>query len=226
VVLLNTPSNPTGAVLSRDEIDAIGEVCERHDLWIVCDEVYADLTFEGTFSSPFDRPQLRHRSIAVASISKSHALPGFRAGWAACPPELTPRVTAVTEAMNFGSQPFIADAVAVALSQEHDEVITLKRTFHERARAMVDALAGSAAVSVHMPEGGMFVMADIRPTGLSGEAFAWKLLEEHDVVVMPGESFGSRGAGHIRIALTVDRDVMADACHRIRTLAEALHAAR
>jgi arginine:pyruvate transaminase len=77
-----------------------------------------------------------------------------------------------------------------------------------------------------MPEGGMFVMADIRPTGLSGEAFAWKLLEEHDVVVMPGESFGSRGAGHIRIALTVDRDVMADACHRIRTLAEDLHAAR
>jgi arginine:pyruvate transaminase len=213
-------------VLSQDEIDAIGEVCERHDLWIVCDEVYADLTFEGTFCSPFDRPQLRHRSIAVASISKSHALPGFRAGWAACPVELAPRVTAVTEAMNFGSQPFIADAVAVALSQEHEEVVTLKRTFHERAAAMVQALAGSPAVSVHMPEGGMFVMADIRPTGLSGEAFAWRLLEEHGVVVMPGESFGSRGSGHIRIALTVERDVMADACHRIRTLAEELHAAR
>ena len=91
VLLLNTPSNPTGAVLSQREIDEIGEVCERHDLWIVCDEVYAELTYDHPFASPFDRPQLRHRSVSVASISKSHALPGFRAGWAACPPELAPQ---------------------------------------------------------------------------------------------------------------------------------------
>ena len=226
VLLLNTPSNPTGAVLAPDEIDAIGEVCARHDLWIVCDEVYADLTFEADFCSPFDRPQLRDRAISVASISKSHALPGFRAGWAACPKNLAPRVTAVTEAMNFGSQPFIADAVAVALDQVHPEVVTLKNTFHDRAAAMVAALAGSDAVKVHMPEGGMFVLADIRPTGLSGEDFAWRLLDECGVVVMPGESFGSRGAGHVRLALTVEADVMAEACRRIRALAEGIHAAR
>jgi arginine:pyruvate transaminase len=77
-----------------------------------------------------------------------------------------------------------------------------------------------------MPEGGMFVMPDIRATGLSGEEFAWRLLDECGVVVMPGESFGSRGAGHVRIALTVEADVMAEACHRIRSLAEALRAAR
>ncbi len=226
VLLLNTPSNPTGAVLSEAEIDAIGEVCERHDLWIVCDEVYADITFDAPFCSPFDRPHLRERSVSVASISKSHALPGFRAGWAAGPLELAPRITSVAEAMLFGSQPFLADAVAVALSHEHEEVLMLKRTFRERAEALVGALQGSDAVKVHMPEGGMFVMPDIRPTGLTGEEFAWKLLDECGVVVMPGESFGSRGAGHIRIALTVEADVMAEACHRIRTLAEALHAAR
>jgi arginine:pyruvate transaminase len=226
VLLLNTPSNPTGAVLSEAEIDAIGEVCARHDLWIVCDEVYAEITFDTAFSSPFDRPHLRDRSVSVASISKSHALPGFRAGWAAGPRELAPRMTSVAEAMLFGSQPFLADAVAVALAHEHEEVLLLKRTFRERAIALVDALRGSEAVSVHMPEGGMFVMPDIRATGLSGEQFAWRLLEECGVVVMPGESFGSRGAGHIRIALTVEADVMADACRRIRSLAEALHAAR
>lgn len=222
VLMLNTPGNPTGAVLSEAEIDAIGEVCERHDLWIVCDEVYADLTFDVPFCSPFDRPQLRHRSVALASISKSHALPGFRAGWAACPPELAPRLTLVTETILFGSQPFIGDAVVVALEQQHPEVKLLKRTFRERAETMVAALHGSTSVSVHMPEGGMFVMADIRPTGLSGEAFAWRLLDEFGVAVMPGESFGSRGAGHIRLALTVESDVMAEACHRIRTLADQL----
>ena len=222
VLLLNTPGNPTGAVLSEAEIDAIGEVCERHDLWIVCDEVYAELTFEVPFCSPFDRPQLRHRAVALASISKSHALPGFRAGWAACPPELTPRLTLVTETILFGSQPFIGDALVVALEQEHPEVKRLRNTFCERAQTMVSALHGSSSVSVHMPEGGMFVMADIRPTGLTGEQFAWRLLDEYGVVVMPGESFGSRGAGHVRLALTVESDVMAEACNRIRELADRL----
>jgi arginine:pyruvate transaminase len=225
VLLLNTPGNPTGAVLSQDEIDAIGEVCERHDLWIVCDEVYADLTFEARFCSPFDRPHLRHRSISIASISKSHALPGFRAGWIAADTEVAANITSVTEAMNFGSQPFLADALQVALGQQHPEVADLKRTFHQRARAMVQAMSGSDAVSVRMPEGGMFVMVDVRPTGLSGEQFAWKLLDEQGVVVMPGESFGPGGAGHIRLALTVDVEVMTEASRRIRSLAEACVAA-
>lgn len=226
VLLLNTPSNPTGAVLSEHEIDAIGQVCERHDLWIVCDEVYAALTFDRPFSSPFDRPQLRERSVAVASISKSHALPGFRAGWAAAPLELAARMTSVSEAMLFGSQPFLADAVVEALSTDHPEVAALRDAFHQRAETLVAALAGSPGVHVRMPEGGMFVMADVRPTGLSGEEFAWKLLDECGVVVMPGESFGARGAGHVRLALTVDSGVMSEAAGRIRELAEALAAAR
>ncbi len=226
VLLLNTPSNPTGAVLSAAEIDAIGDVCLRHDLWIVCDEVYAELTFDVPFASPFDRPQLRERSVSVASISKSHALPGFRSGWAAGPEEFIRRVTLVSETMLFGIQPFLCDAVVVALSQQHPEVAHQRNVFRERAQAMVAALAGSDAVSVHMPEGGMFVMADVRATGLSGEQFAWRLLEECGVVVMPGESFGSRGAGHLRLALTVDVDVMTEACGRIRGLAEHLVAER
>jgi len=226
VLLMNTPGNPTGAVLTVDEIDAIGEVCERHDLWIVCDEVYADLTFDVPFASPFDRPQLRERSVSVASISKSHALPGFRSGWAAGPEEFIRRLTLVSETMLFGIQPFLCDAVVVALSQQHPEVAHQRNVFRERAQAMVATLAGSDAVGVHMPEGGMFVMADIRPTGLSGLEFAWRLLDECGVVVMPGESFGSRGAGHLRLALTVEADVMSEACRRIRELAEQLVAER
>jgi arginine:pyruvate transaminase len=225
-LLLNTPANPTGAVLSAAEVEAIGAVCEQHDLWIVCDEVYADLAFDVPFASPFDHPRLRERTVAVASISKSHALPGFRAGWAAAPLELARRMTAVSEAMLFGLQPFVADALVVALEQEHPEVADLRRTFRERADALTAALHGSPAVHVRNPEGGMFVMADIRPTGLTGEQFAWRLLDEFGVVVMPGESFGPGGAGHVRLALTVDADVMAEACHRIRALAEQLLAER
>lgn len=222
VLLMNTPSNPTGAVLTEAEIDAIGEVCERHDLWIVSDEVYADLTFDVPFCSPFDRPQLRERAVTVASISKSHALPGFRTGWAAGPEEFSRRLTLVSETMLFGIQPFLSDALVVALDEAHPEVRRQRDVFRERAQAMVSTLSGSSAVSVHMPEGGMFVLADVRRTGLSGLDFAWRLLEEQGVVTMPGESFGARGAGHVRLALTVEADVMVEACRRIRELAEHL----
>ncbi len=222
VVLLNTPGNPTGAVLSADELLAIGEICRAHDLWIVCDEVYAALSFGVPFGSPFDLPELRDRSAVIASISKSHALPGFRTGWAAGPPELMRRVTLLSETMLFGVQPFLSDALVVALGSEHPEVATLRSTLEERARVMVAAFEGCDAVRVHSPEGGMFVLADVRPTGLTGEAFAWRLLEECGVVVMPGESFGAGGAGHVRIALTVEADRLTEACARMRALAESV----
>lgn len=226
VLLLNTPSNPTGAVLSQNEIDEIGEVCERHDLWIVVDEVYADLTYGAPFCSPFDRPHLRHRTLAVSSISKSHALPGFRAGWIASPLEVTQRLVLVAEAMLFGSQPFIEDALAVALSQRHPEVENLSSAFKDRAQQLVGAFEGSTSAKARMPEGGMFIMVDIRETGMSGEEFAWMLLNDHDIVVMPGESFGTGGAGHIRLALTNDVKILREAGARIRVVAEAVVAAR
>ncbi len=222
VLLLTTPSNPTGAVLSSDEIDAIGEVCIRHDLWIVCDEVYADMTFDVPFASPFDRPQLRDRSVSVASISKSHALPGFRAGWAAGPVELASRLTLLMETMLFGSQAFLADAVVTALSVRHVEVDEMAAEFRRRAETLVRALANCSMVGARMPEGGMFAMLDIRSTGLSGVEFAWRLLNEKQVVVMPGESFGAGGAGHIRVALTVDCATIEEACVRIADLATSL----
>ena len=220
VLLLNTPSNPTGAVLTEKEIDEIGAVCERHDLWIICDEVYADMTFDVPFCSPFDRPQLRHRTLAVSSISKSHALPGFRAGWVASHPDATPRLVLVAEAMLFGSQPFIEDALTVALNEKHPEVERLRLAFRQRAETLIKAFADSQAITARMPEGGMFVMLDVRRTKLSGEEFAWQLLRRENVSVMPGESFGNGGAGHIRIALTVDSEILRDACTRIRKLAE------
>ncbi|MFM8943633.1 MAG: pyridoxal phosphate-dependent aminotransferase [Acidimicrobiaceae bacterium] len=219
-LLLNTPSNPTGAVLTEKEIDEIGAVCERHDLWIICDEVYADMTFDVPFCSPFDRPHLRHRTLAVSSISKSHALPGFRAGWVASHPDVTPRLVLVAEAMLFGSQPFIEDALTVALNEKHPEVEQLRLAFRERAETLIKAFANSRAITARMPEGGMFIMLDVRRTKLSGEEFAWRLLREENVSVMPGESFGNGGAGHIRIALTVDSEILREACARIRKLAE------
>jgi arginine:pyruvate transaminase len=96
----------------------------------------------------------------------------------------------------------------------------MQRNYETRAQALVKALGGSARVSARRPEGGMFVMVDVRKTGLSGEAFAWRLLEEESVVTMPGESFGAGGAGHLRVALTVGVDEITEASKRIVRLAD------
>lgn len=223
VLLLNTPSNPTGAVFTRDTIRAIGKVCAEHDLWIVSDEVYASMTYGNTvFASPFDEVELEQRTVVVSSLSKSHAMPGFRCGWIAASAEFCERTLPFTETMLFGSQPFLEDAAAYALKNHFPEVDAMRNAYERRARALVAGLEGAQHISARMPEGGMFVMVDVRKTGLSGESFARRLLDEENVVTMPGESFGAGGAGHVRVALTVGEEQIREACIRMRRLADSI----
>jgi len=220
-LLLNTPGNPTGTVFTSDEIAGIGALCREHDLWIVSDEVYATLTYGNTvFVSPFDDKSLEERTVVVSSVSKSHAMPGFRCGWIAASEEFCEHVLPLSETILFGSQPFLEDATAYALENEFPEVDAMKVSYERRAKALIAGINGSKTVSARMPEGGMFVMIDVRKTGLSGDEFARRLLAEEAVVTMPGESFGEGGAGHLRIALTVDETQISDAARRIRRLAE------
>ena len=222
-ILLNSPSNPTGAVFTAAEVAAIGALARKHDLWLVSDEVYATLIYGNhVFSSPFSDKNLEERVIVCSSISKSHALPGLRCGWIAASEEFCEVVVAITEAMLFGSQPFLQDAVAFALDNHFDEMDAMRRAYEARARVLVDGLKSCKSIAAHMPEGGMFVMVDVRKTGLSGEDFARRLLHEQKVVTMPGESFGAAGAGHLRVALTVDETQIAEAAKRIAALASSI----
>jgi arginine:pyruvate transaminase len=220
-ILLNTPSNPTGAVFTAAEVRAIGEVAKRHDLWIVSDEVYATLIHGNhVFASPFFHADLEERTIVVSSISKSHAVPGFRCGWLAASADFIRQAMPVSETLLFGSQPFLEDALSFALNNDFTETRAMRDAYWLRGRALVDGLASCKRVKARLPEGGMFVMVDVRPTGLSGDDFARKLLLQEGVVTMPGESFGEGGAGHLRVALTVDETAMADAARRIARLAD------
>ncbi|MDQ0318913.1 arginine:pyruvate transaminase [Pararhizobium capsulatum DSM 1112] len=219
VLLLNTPHNPTGAVLTKEDIAAIGEVCRKHDLWIVCDEVYEELIFDGVFASPFDMPELAERTIVVSSISKSHAAPGFRSGWAIGPAEFANRLLPVSETMLFGVQPFIADMTAYALTHEIGTSAAMRVSYRSRAARIVAALEDAPGVMALPPEAGMFILLDVSATGMSGEAFAWKLLEEEGVAVMPGSSFGEEAASYVRVSLTVPEQAIDEACNRITRLA-------
>jgi arginine:pyruvate transaminase len=220
-LLLNTPHNPTGAVLTAEEVAAIGAVCRKHHLWLVSDEVYEDLIFEGRFASPFDRADLAERTIVVSSISKSHAAPGFRSGWAVGPIEFCNRLLPVSEIMLFGGQPFIADMTAHALTHDIPTAALMRAAYRRRSHLVCATLAPCPALRALPPEAGMFLLVDVRGTGLTGDAFARGLLEAEAVAVMPGASFGAQAEGFIRLSLTVPDEMLAEACRRILRFADA-----
>lgn len=216
VLFLNTPHNPTGAVLSAEDISALARLCVEHDLWILCDEVYEDMVFEGThFASPLDDLALADRVIVASSISKSYAAPGFRSGWCVGPADFCARLLPLSETMLFGSQPFIADMTERAIAAPSPVAEGMAIRFQRRANLIRDLLNGRAGLRVNTPEAGMFALVDIGATGLSGQAFATSLLKDQQVAVMPGESFGVALAGWLRLSLTQDDARIAEACGRI-----------
>ena len=219
VLLLNSPHNPSGAVLSRPEMEAIGDVCRKHDLWIVSDEVYEDLTFGAAFASPFDIEALADRTIAVSSISKSCAAPGFRSGWAVGPEEFGRRVLPLSESMLFGNQPFISDMTAYALTHDIPTAALMRKQYAARAGLINARLRDVEGLRPMVPEAGMFVLLDVSETGLDGYQFASRLLDAHRVSVMPGSSFGESAKYFVRLSLTVPEVQLAEACDRITAFA-------
>ncbi len=220
VLLLNSPHNPTGAMLSREEIAAIGEVCIKHNLWIISDEVYELLVFNGEFSSPLDIAELAERTVVVASISKSHSAPGFRSGWCIGPEEFTDRLLPLSEYLLFGVQPFIADMTAYALNRPATAAKQMLENFYRRAQMISERLDGQAGIACKIPQAGMFILVDIRATGLTGADFAMRLLEEEKIATMPGDSFGSNLVGFLRLSLSVADHQIDDACAGMVRLAQ------
>jgi arginine:pyruvate transaminase len=223
VLFLNSPHNPTGAVLSRDDLVALGALARAHDLWIVADEVYEDVIYPGvTFTSPLDLPDLADRVVVTSSISKSHAAPGFRSGWCIGPAEFCERLLPLSETMLFGSQPFISDMTALAISEPSPTAAGMVVRLARRAALIAEALDGVAGLRVNKPEAGMFTLVDVRATGLSGQAFAEGLLDAQRVAVMPGESFGQGLNGWLRLSLSQPDDRTAEAARRIAAHAATL----
>jgi arginine:pyruvate transaminase len=221
-VLVNTPHNPTGAAMTADELAALAAVCAAHDLWLVSDEVYAALTFARPHASALAAPGATERVAVVSSLSKSHAMTGFRHGWAIVPPALAEAIDLLLQSMLFGSPPFVQDAGLAALRHGDAASASMRVAYERRARVVVDALAATPGVVARMPEAGMFVLADVRGCGLDGTGFADRLLDEEAVSLLPVDPFGPSGAGHVRIGLAASEARLAEACRRIDALARRL----
>ena len=210
-LLVNTPNNPTGAVYSRATLDGIAQVCLDHDLWLISDEVYDTQVWDGAHVSPRALPGMADRTLVVGSMSKSHAMTGSRIGWLVGPAPAIRYLANLAIHTTYGVPGFIQDAALFALNEGAGLEREIAAPFARRRAIALDVLGRQNAIRALPPQGAMYMMLDIRATGLSGIEFAEKLLDTHKIAVMPGESFGRAPAGHIRVALTVEDARFAEA---------------
>lgn len=225
-ILMNSPNNPTGAVYSRAAVEAVAALCVKHDLWLVSDEVYADFVYDGAHVAPCTLPGMAERTVTIGSLSKSHRMSGWRVGWLVGPPELAATVSDLACCMLYGLAAFVQEAALTALDAGNETVETDRRAmladYKARRDLVCDRLANTPGLIVRRPAAGMFAMIDVRPSGLGDFDFAARLLDEENVGAMTGAAFGPSAGGHIRLGLVAPRDVLEDACDRIRRFARSL----
>lgn len=225
-MLLNSPNNPSGASLPMSTWQALARLCIEHDLWLISDEVYSDLLYEGEHISPAGLPGMAERTVTINSLSKSHAMTGWRVGWAIGPEPLAQHLANLSLCMLFGLPDFVQRAAQVALDQDLPEVARMREEYRQRRDLVCAALADCPGLNPLRPDGGMFVMVDVRGTGLAAQAFAERLLDGYGVSVLAGDAFGPSAAGHIRIGLVVGRMALAKACERIAQCAAEIREAQ
>ncbi|MEX0308869.1 MAG: pyridoxal phosphate-dependent aminotransferase, partial [Tateyamaria sp.] len=201
------------------------QLCIEHDLWLISDEVYDTQVWEGAHLSPRALPGMAERTLVVGSMSKSHAMTGSRCGWLIGPKDVISHLITFATHTTYGVPGFIQDASVFALNQGPAFEEDIAAPFKRRRAIAHRLLAEQNTVGIIPAQGAMYLMLDVRATGLSGDDFANDLLDERNIAVMPGESFGQAAAGHVRVAMTVADDVFKDALRTLLEFAEARAAA-
>ncbi|SLN43187.1 Arginine--pyruvate transaminase AruH [Falsiruegeria litorea R37] len=218
-LLINSPNNPTGVVYSRETLEGIAEVCKTRDLWLISDEVYDTQVWEGEHISPRALPGMAERTLIVGSMSKSHAMTGSRCGWIVGPEKVINHLINLATHTTYGVPGFIQDAADFALNAGAELEAEVAAPFRRRRQLAKEILAGQNTLGLVPAQGAMYLMLDVRATGMSGEEFANALLDTHHIAVMPGESFGKAAAGHIRVAMTIADEAFAQALQTLCTFA-------
>lgn len=225
-LFITTPNNPTGVVLTHAELAAIAEIAREHDLWVISDEVYSEIVFDGEHTSIAAQPGMAERTVTVSSLSKSHAMTGWRSGWMIGPEALIGHAANLSLCVLYGLPGFVQKAAIVALEQVDDITREFRDIYRLRRDLVIETLGRVPALRVQRPQAGMFAMVDVRATSLDSGDFAWRLLEEQGVSVLDGNAFGPSAAGHIRLSFTLDDARLAEACRRIEALCANLQGAR
>jgi arginine:pyruvate transaminase len=221
VVFINTPANPTGAIMDQALLAKLATWCQQKNIWLVCDEIYSMLTFQQPHVSLRTAAASLDRIVVIDGLSKSHAMSGWRMGWAVGPEELIGHLSNFSAMSIFGCPQFIQDAAAFALNNDEYYVKDMRDRYQIRRDRVCERLDQISSIRYHKPESGMFIMIDVSKIEADDRVFSKKLLDAECVSVLPGMAFGSSTRGHVRFSLVQPMSVLMEGCTRLQKYIDA-----
>lgn len=224
LIILNSPHNPTGSVMTAEEIEAIADIAEENNLFLYSDEIYARMIFdeETPFRTPATRDRCRERTIVANGFSKAFAMTGWRLGVAIGPSDVIEKMGLLLQTTSSCVAPFIQRAGIEAIDGDQTQVKSMMAEYRLRRDLLVDGLNRIPGVTCLKPGGAIYVFPNIRGTGLTSEQFADIMLEKAGVALLPGTNFGAAGAGFVRLCYAISRERIAEGLSRIEKTVLAL----
>ena len=221
-IIITSPNNPTGAVWSRETIRAIGEWAVEHHVWVISDEIYSELLFEGEFCSPANFEQIRDQVLVINGFSKAFAMTGWRLGYLLSNADLSQQLTKVHQFVIMSAPTSAQYAAIEALEHGIADTESMRREYESR-RNLICARLNRMGLTTNVPKGTFYVFTNITSSGLTSDEFCVRLLEEHKVAIVPGTAFGDSGEGFVRISYATSMENIKEACSRIEAFLESLH---
>jgi aspartate aminotransferase len=216
LLILNSPQNPTGGILTEADLNAIAELARKHNFYILTDEVYSRLLYEGTHKSILSLPGMKEKTILIDGHSKTYAMTGWRLGYGVAPREIADKITRLTINSNSCTATFTQIAGIEALTGPQTFVTQMVSEFKIRRDAIVDGLNAIDGITCIKPLGSFYVFPNVTQLPLSCEALADYLMDEVGVALLPGTAFGKYGDGYLRLSYANSLDNIKDALSRIK----------
>ena len=221
VLLLNYPNNPTGAALTKEEVEEIAAFAIEHDLIVFTDEIYDELTYDREHFSIISVPGMKERTIYLHGFSKAWAMTGFRMGFTCAPPELTEAMMKIHQ-YSMLCAPVLSQEASIEALKHADKDIAYMKAEYKRRRNFIHASLKEMGIPCVRPDGAFYAFADISQFGMTAKEFALKLLDEENVACVPGTAFGDCGEGFIRCSYATSLDQIKEAMVRIARFIEKL----
>ncbi len=219
LLVLSFPNNPTGAIMTREDLTEIAEVVKEKNIMVISDEIYAELTYSGKHCSIASLPGMKERTVVVNGFSKAFAMTGWRLGFMMADKVLTKQITKVHQYAIMCSPTTSQYAAVEALRNGEESIISMRNEYNDRRKIIVDAF-NEMGFTCFSPEGAFYIFPSIKRTGLSSEEFCEKLLQEQKVAVVPGTAFGDCGEGFVRVSYAYSIKQISNAVERIQKFAE------
>lgn len=221
ILVLPFPNNPTGAIMEREDLEAIAEVCIEHDIYVLSDEIYAELTYKGKHVSIAEIPGMKERTIIVNGFSKAYAMTGWRLGYAVGPSNIIEQMLKIHQFAIMCAPTTSQYAAVEALKNGDKDVEKMRESYNQRRRYLIHEFR-EMGMDCFEPYGAFYVFPSIKKFGLASEEFATRLLQEEKVAVVPGTAFGDCGEGFLRISYAYSLDNLKIALARVRRFVERL----